>query len=195
MKKTIFLCLLLAIVSIMATGCSSCQSDNKKQGTTIKPTVSIVVENTISTDKEYMFVNYGKEYAWYETCVLLKDYLDAEACNGSISGVSNVFQGITNGDPNVVLFAHIPDSTQIDVRHGFWVEDFPMNNDIIKLTYKQAFEKIMATNSPKPHSKQCVLRKPIGPKPCNPQWIFGNIHQQLWVDAVTGEVTDSNPAF
>ena len=32
MKKLIF-CLMLAVVGLMATGCSSCQSENSKQGT------------------------------------------------------------------------------------------------------------------------------------------------------------------
>ena len=53
----------------------------------------------------------------------------------------------------------------------------------------------MEVNLPKPHSKHVVLRKQIGPKACNPQWIFGNITSQIYVDAVTGEVNSKNPAF
>ena len=79
--------------------------------------------------------------------------------------------------------------------HGFWVEDFPMNEENIAVSYQEAYEKLMAVNLPKPHTRQVVLRKQIGPKPCNPQWIFGNLREQLYVDAVTGEVRDYNPSF
>jgi hypothetical protein len=53
----------------------------------------------------------------------------------------------------------------------------------------------MAVNFPKPHSKHVTLRNPIGPVAINTQWIFGNVHEQIWVDAVTGECANSNPAF
>lgn len=70
-----------------------------------------------------------------------------------------------------------------------------LNDELISLTFKEAYQKIMEINFPKPHSKQCVLRKPLGPIDCHPQYIFGNIRSQLYVDAITGGVTDKNPAF
>lgn len=70
-----------------------------------------------------------------------------------------------------------------------------MNDELIKLTYKDAFDRVMATNCPKPHSQHVVLRKELGPKVANPQYIFGNSSAQLYVDAVTGEVRDTNPVF
>ena len=39
------------------------------------------------------------------------------------------------------------------------------------------------------------LRQPLGPKECNPQWVIGNIMQVIFVDAVTGEISDWCPAF
>jgi hypothetical protein len=53
----------------------------------------------------------------------------------------------------------------------------------------------MAANAPKPHSRQVVLRKEVGPNSINPQYIFGNFQAQLYVDAVTGDVKTKNPAF
>ena len=44
-------------------------------------------------------------------------------------------------------------------------------------------------------SRYVTLRNPIGPVAVNTQWIFGNIHEQIWVDAVTGDTKNSNPAF
>ena len=173
-----------------------CSCKGKKKETTAKADLN--VENVTTTDKEYMFVNYGGEYKWFETCILLKDYLDGE-CDGAIAGISNVFQVTRekgqSADVFVVLAAHTPDVITYEEKQGFWVEDFPLEVEEVKLTYKEAFDKVMATNCPKPHSKNCVLRKPIGPKACNPQYVFGNIQAQLWVDAVTGDVKESNPAF
>ncbi len=159
-----------------------------------------VVENLISMDRQDMFTNYGKVYRWYETCIVLDEFMDEE-CDGSIKGVSNVFQTIEefeegkSFDTHVVMFTHTPDTTAVEVKWGFWVEDFPLNDEVIKVTFKEAFDKVMATNYPKPHSQHVVLRKEIGPNDANPQYIFGNSHAQIYVDAVTGEVSDKNPVF
>ena len=198
MKKYLMLMsvALLAVVTLTLSGCKGCKSEKKEAPVLVQD--KYAVENVVSTDKQYMFVNYGGDYRWYETCVLLKDYLD-EDCNGDIAGVSNVFQVVTmdegGGDSHVILMAHTPKADTIDVKQGFWIEDFPMNDEAINITYKQAFDIVMGVNYPKPHSRQCTLRKPIGPKDCNAQWVFGNIEAQLWVDATTGDVATSNPAF
>jgi hypothetical protein len=98
-------------------------------------------------------------------------------------------------DTQVVSFAHIPGEKGIEVKHGFWVEDFPLNDEEIKLTFAEALERIFEVNYPKPHSKYIVLRKEVGPISANPQYIFGNLTYQFYVDAVTGNVTDQSPAF
>ena len=156
------------------------------------------MERTTTLDKEYMFKNYGGDYKWFESCILLKNYLDEEN-DGTISGISNVFQVIResgkSADVFVVLAAHTPDSTAYEVKEGFWVEDCDMSKEEIKISFKEAYDKMMAVNLPKPHSRNCVLRKQVGPKDANPQYIFGNIQSQIYVDAITGDVTDKNPAF
>lgn len=124
--------------------------------------------------------------------------MDSKNANDSVVGISNIFQVVEQKssksfDVHVIMYTHVGDSTQVDVKHGFWIEDYPM--DSVKVTFKEAYAKLMATNLPKPHSRQCVLRKEIGPKECNPQYIFGNSEAQVYVDAITGEVTDINPAF
>jgi hypothetical protein len=40
-----------------------------------------------------------------------------------------------------------------------------------------------------------ILRLPVGPKDCNPQWVFGDIGDVLFIDAITGEIRDYDPAF
>ena len=187
MRKITFFVLLAMCLFI-----ASCSSCNKKKDSV---STELNVENIVNTDKEYMLSNYG-EYTWFETCIVLDEFLDEE-CDGSIKGVSNIFQVIKEKekgyDTQVILISHTPDTTAVEVRKGFWVEDNPL--DTIAVSFKQAFDKLMATNLPKPHSQQVVLRKKVGPVTCNPQYVFGNIKAQIYVDALTADVSDEDPAF
>lgn len=186
MRKNFFICLLLAIAGIMVTGCSSCKSENKKQDVVAE----LDVDNVISTDREWMFLNADENYKWYETSVTLKNFLDEEN-DGTVESITDVFQ--TN-DPKVFIISHDSEGdANVEIKCGFYVDDFEM--DSVVIGFKDAFDKLMDANYPKPHSRQCVLRKQVGPKPCNAQYIFGNTREQLYVDAVTGDVSDINPAF
>lgn len=114
--------------------------------------------------------------------------------------VVNIFQGVvergTGFDTWVWKFQHLADRTVLtESIQSFWIENQALNDEIIKLKYVEAFDKIMQTNTSKPQSKHVILRNPVGPVAINTQWIFGNIHEQLWVDTVTGNVATSNPAF
>ena len=197
MRKLIFCLSVLACLFMMSC---SCEKNKPTEDVAVNDsTAGFVVENLTGMDRQKMFQDYGKNYNWYETCIVLKDFLDSEETDGTVTGVSNIFQvseekgcGV---DVHVIMFTHVGDSTQVDVVNSFWVEDFPMNEDAIKLTFKEAYDRVMAANAPKPHSRQVVLRKQIGPNPINPQYIFGNQTAQLYVDAVTGDVRTKNPAF
>lgn len=196
-KKCIFG--LMAVAALMITSCSSCEKSENKSEITESEITKLNASSVTSTDREYMYINYGSDYRWFEQCVLLKDFLDEDG-DGTIEGISNVFQVIDKNsdsyDTYVLLIAHSDNGKDsIDVKHGFWVEDFPLNDADIEITFEQAYDKIMQVNFPKPHSRHCVLRKEIGPIAANPQYIFGNNKAQLYVDAVTGEVSDKNPAF
>lgn len=202
--------LLALFVSVTLASCNGCTTATDKDiGSKPLAEFEVIpgsvgefgVEQCISADREFMNLHYAQDYRWYETCITLANYLDDEACDGTVETVENVFQVVTvydktGGDSEVVFIKHAANKdTEVYSQHGFWIEDFPLTDQGVKLTYKQAYDKITATNSPKPHSRKCVLRNPVGPNPCNPQWVFGNIKAQLWVDAVTGEVNNSNPAF
>ena len=183
---------------ILAFGLNSCNSCSKTTDESVES--SIIVENTISVDREYMALNYG-DYKWYETCVVYDNYIDADTTI-VVEGVSNIFQVLVAVDDNsfdtkVVSIAHIKDNSRVEVRErAFWVGDFPLNDETIALTFDDAFERLMEANLPKPHSKYVVLRREIGPKPgVNAQYIFGNANYQVYVDAVTGDVRPNNPAF
>lgn len=194
---------MIALFSLMFafTACNSCKKDAKQAeaDVVVVDTAALNVENVTGTDKQYMFTNYGADYRWFETQITMKDFLDEET-DGTIESITNVFQVVeqvspTSADVFVILAAHTADSTAYDVKHGFWMEDQVLNNETIKVTFKQAFNKLMATNLPKPHSRHCVLRKEVAPVDANPQYIFGNTQATVYVDAVTGEVSDKNPAF
>ena len=173
----------------------SCNRTNK----VVEP-APLNVENTISVDKEKMYLTSGEDYRWYETLILLNNYLDEEN-DGSIAEVVNIFQKVTNRDEHsfdteVYKFQHFADGTcVIDSIRGFWVEDFPLVDSLITITYDKAFELTNQVNLPKPHSRHVCLRNPIGPISVNPQWVFGNIESQIWIDAKTGEAKNSDPAF
>ena len=197
MKKVIFLMASLAIMMSLAS--CKCSSDNQKP---VEPAIvvdTLTVENTVSTDRQAMYLNHGEDYRWFETGVVLKDFLDEEN-DGTIEMVVNVFQVIeaydsTSFDTFVFKYQHTLEGDAQDSVHGFWVEDYPLNEEAVVVTFKEAYEKVMEANLPKPHTRQVVLRKQVGPVAANPQWIFGNLKSQIYVDAVTGKVSDKNPVF
>lgn len=211
MKKNLFFCLLLTIVSMMATGCSSCQSENKPQesvcdnkdidGVLPKP-APIVLENCISTDRQAMYIKCLKDtsmYRFFESSIVLKDFLNNDP-DGEIEKVTNIFQKIKEVgkgyDTMVYFFEHNSNGTEkVDSVEGFWIEDYPLDEEPIAISFNLAFKKLMEANLPKPESRHCVLRKEVGAKPCNAQYIFGNSISQVYVDGVNGNVQTSDPAF
>lgn len=192
---------MIGLLFAFALGFSSCNGcKNKEADAVVVEDSALNVENLISMDRQAMYNKVGDDYRWYETCMKLNGFLDEEN-DGSLAEVVNVFQAVIarsehSFDTKVYKFQHFADGTYAeDSVIGFWVEDEPMNNEAIKVTYKEAYEKLMATNMPKPHSRYVTLRKQVGPKAANPQYIFGNLVETVFVDAVTGEVFDYNPAF
>ena len=185
-------------------GCSNNASEEQVKDSTevvVKDSSSVLnVEHTITLDRQSMYMKHGGDYRWYETEILLPEFMDEEDATSTPTMIVNIFQTVVergNGfDTWVYKFQHFDDGTvAVDSVRGFWIENTPMENTAIKLTYEEAWNKVQAVNFPKPHSKHVTLRNPIGPIQVNTQWIFGNIHEQIWVDAVTGECKNSNPAF
>ena len=206
MKKLFYVFSVLCMSVLMFSSCNGCQSKTEepvlKDSTVVDSTktVAINVEHAIATDRQAMYLKFGKDYRWYETDILLPEFLNSENVTSDPVMVVNIFQSIVergNGfDTWVFKFQHLNDGTVLtDSIQGFWIENQALNDEVIKLKYVEAFDKIMQTNAPKPQSKHVTLRNPVGPIAINTQWIFGNIHEQLWVDAVTGDVKNSNPAF
>ncbi len=189
--KKIIMFLMASVLLLGATSCTSCNKEKQKMET--------VVEQTIKSDRAYMCEHYGCVYTWFESQIVLNEFLDAEDCTGTVFGLTNVFQVIDEAedgiDVHVVTFTHTADALKIKEVEGFWVEDEPLDTAEVKITYRQAYQRMMESNYPKPHSPYCTLRKEVGQYDCNPQYIFGDVEAQLYVDATTGKVSDKSPAF
>lgn len=185
MKKILFFSLLMTI-GLLVSSCSSC---SKKQSNS-EEKAPLVVENLISADREYMYNTYNENYRWYETTIVLNDTIDSENCDGSFKEVENLFQYIDEeGQPNVVKIIHTADTTVYETIKSFVIEDSRLNDEPIKLTYADAWQRLVESNAVRPHSVYCVLRKALLPGIEYPQYIFGNEAAQITVDAFTGDVT------
>ena len=196
-KLSLFMIGLLFAFALGFSSCNGCK--NKEADVVVVEDSALNVENLISMDRQAMYNKVGDDYRWYETCMKLNNFLDEEN-DGSLAEVVNVFQAVIDRgqgyDTKVYKFQHFADGTCFeDSVIGFWIEDFPMNEEAIQVTYDEAYDNLMAVNIPKPHSRYVTLRKQVGPVDANPQYIFGNLHETVFVDAVTGEVFDYNPAF
>lgn len=217
MKKSIILCLLLAIVSIMATGCTSCQSENTKQETVYHDYDGVVQDFTagvshiqaLHRQKMYNIIQFLKEqgheialnnYQWRNSLVILNDTVTAENIDDlHIVSIRDVFYYWSNkfGPQVQYITDHVVYGTQIPYPiSDVWIEDKDMSDAPIKLSAEEALTRLKEWNGILP--KDCnfiILRLPVGPKDCNPQWTFGDVGDVLFIDAVTGEIRTWNPAF
>jgi len=157
------------------------------------------VEKTIDEDKQTMYTEFGDDYRWFETDVVLENWLD-EKNDNTVETVLNIFQVVeiidsTSADVFVHKFEHKDNEINRTIAHDFFVGNHQLNNVKITVSFKKAYDRVQKSKYEKPHSRQVVLRWEIGAEDCNPQWIFGNTQSQLYVDALTGEVSDTNPAY
>jgi len=199
MKSKMFWIILLACAAVLIViQACSCEKEKSEKAWLCSSNPELNVEHSIAMDRQFMYANYADDYRWFETNIVLKDFMDEE-CDGTIVSIRNVFQYVIErgkgADVYVVLSSHTLEGSTIERIHDFWIEDWPMNDDDISISFKEAYERLMEANCPKPHSRQVTLRKMVGPVEANPQWIFGNMREQVFVDAVTGNVSVNNPSF
>ena len=187
MKRLLFL-LLMACTMLCA-----CHRNSKTADPVVLDRILNVDELT-SSDNADMTAKFG-DYTWYETQVLVKNYLDAEY--DGVEEVTNVFQVATkdsdNYDVKVIVYNHTLTKDNTYEINGFWFGDFPLEE--VEVSYEASVALFYAVNDVKPHSKHITLRREIGPINCNAQWIYGNVQMQRYVDAVTGKYSENSPAF
>ena len=143
--------------------------------------------------------HHGK-YEWRNSLVILNDTVTAENIDDlHVVSIRDVFYYWDNqfGPQVQYITSHVKYGVQIpwpicDV----WIEDSDMSEQPIKISAEQALMRLKEWNGILP--KDCnfiILRLPVGPKDCNPQWTFGDVYDVLFIDAVTGEIRDYDPAF
>ena len=220
MKKFYFiLSLMLAIVGIMATGCSSCESGNKKQEV-VKESVyhdynGVVQDFTAGVNhiqalhRQEMFrvIEALPEdakplnpdgYEWRNCRVMFNDTLTLENIDElHIMSIKDVYCYWNKFGPwKQDVISHVELGVLVPwPENDLWIEDGDMSNAPIKLTFEDALQRLKEYNGIIPRSYFITLRLPVGPKKCNPQWTFGGIEHVLFIDAVTGEISDNCPAF
>ncbi len=205
MKKLIF-CLTLMIIGLTATGCGSCQSENNKQGSGVMAQADYDgvaqdftsgVANIVALHKQTMFSMIKGEYEWRNLQVLFNETINAETLDDlHVIDITDVFyywkdgpwiQFITsNVDKGMLISARIPD---------VWVEDCNMNDAEIRLWPEDVLNLLKEWNGIIPQSNGMILRMPLGPRDCNAQWVIGGISDVIFIDAVTGDITNWCPAF
>lgn len=189
MKK--FLVFLMGIMLMI--GVSSCKCTRDEE-----PVVEFP-ESTITMDRVQMD-EMADAYKWFETRVEYDNFFDADTTL-TFTKAESLFQVAVEDSLGVKTFVydftHYPDVEDADLKQieGFILDDMPLNDEQIVLTFSEALERLYEANLTKPHSTKVVLRKALGPKVANAQYIFGNTKEQVFVDAVTGDVTDKNPVY
>lgn len=208
MKKIFILCFLLAIVSIMATGCASCQSENKEQPSecvNYHDYDGVVQDFTAGTahivalhrQTAYTLLE-GKQYEWRNTRVIFNDTIDLNALDQiHITDVNDVFYYWNEQGPWIqYINSNVKNGVQIPWPiQDVWIEDEDMSNAPVKLSCEDALQRLKEYNGIVPKTYFITLRKPVGPLDCNPQWTIGDAFNVLFIDALTGEVRDWCPAF
>ena len=145
-------------------------------------------------------VAHPGKYEWRNSLVILNDTVTAENIDDlHVVSIRDVFYYWDNqfGPQVQYITSHVKYGVQIpwpicDV----WIEDSDMSEQPIKISAEQALMRLKEWNGILP--KDCnflTLRYPVGPKDCNPQWVFGDVYDVLFIDAVTGEIRDYDPAF
>lgn len=206
MRKLVF-CLTLAIVGLMATGCNSCKSENKQESekVAVKADYDGVVQdftagvaNIVSLHRQTMFTLVdGCEYEWRNLQVVFSDKITEESLDDlKVVDVTDVFYYWNEGPWVQYITSNVEKGTLIPDRiPDVWIEDGDMIESEIKLWPDDVIQKLKEWNGVVPPASTMILRLPIGPRRCNAQWVIGGIGEVIFIDAVTGEITDWCPAF
>lgn len=212
MKKFLLFGFLLAIVSIMATGCNSCKSENKQDAPPEEQVVingadydGVVADFTAGVShiqalhRQTMFnLIDGEPYQWRNSKVLFNDSINYENIDElKVVEVTDVFFYWNNEGPHVQFIAsNVKNGTIIPPTiQDVWIEDADLSDKEIKLTCEDVLRRLKEWNGLIPPAICMTLRYPVGPCECNAQWVIGDVYDVIFVDAVTGDISNWDPAF
>lgn len=212
MKKFIFMSL-LTLVCVALTGCSSCHSDKAKQetkdvvyhdydGVVQDFTAGVSHIQALHRQTIYQLAQQGNPvsgYQWRNSRIIFNDTLTFDNIDDlHITDINDVFYywDKDKGPQVQYVNVNVKRGTQIPWPiTDIWIEDDDLSDQPIKLSCEEAIMRLKEYNGILPKSYYITLRLPVGPKKCNPQWTFGDQYTVLFIDAVTGEIRDSDPAF
>lgn len=212
MKKMIFLlAVLLAMVGMMVgvCSCNGCKSEQKGDGQEaqvyhdydgVVQDFTAGVEHIQALHRQTMFSVLGVEkYEWRNSKIVFNDSITTETIDDlHVTDVNDVFYYWDEQKGPQVQFinSNVKSGTQIPwPTNDVWIEDDDLSEAPIKLTPEQALMRLKEVNCPIPPAKSMSLRLPVGPVACNPQYVVGDVFDVIFIDAVTGEVSNWNPAF
>lgn len=214
MKKQFFLSMLVAVVvSMMAGTMSSCTGcgkgepgspavDNKIEAHDYDGVVqdfTAGVANIQALHRQTMFTLLdGGFYEWRNSKVLFNDTITFENIDDlKVIEVTDVFFYWNSESPHVQFIASNVEKGMLipPVIHDVWIEDASLDDKEIKFTAEDVLTKLKEFNGLIPPAICMNLRYPVGPCDCNAQWVIGNAYDVIFIDAVTGEISNWNPAF
>ena len=184
MKK--FKILLSALALLFCLGaCSSCNSDKQEE------VASLDFNTIIQEDVEYALNNFV-DPKFYEAQIKFDKPITSEEYPNVIE-VFTVIQDVDtiNGTTWCYMFTHTPEGCVLDSVNEPWLEDCVIDLATVKLTLKDALDKLYETEFILPESAVAVLRRPLGPEILiYPLYIFGQMSTGfIEVDAGTGDVS------
>ena len=141
----------------------------------------------------------GTDFEWRNSRVVLSDTLTADNIDRlQAVEVIDVYQYWNDEGPWV---QYISTSRERGVQtpwpvNDVWIEDADLSAQPVSLSAEQALARLKEWNGVLPRGCNFItLRLPVGPRDCHPQWVVGGVYDPLFIDALTGAVSDSNPAF
>lgn len=165
----------------------------------------------------------GVKYEWRNSRVIFNDVITMENIDElHVTDVNDVFCYWNERGPWVqYINSHVKNGVQIPWPiNDVWIEDSDLSNLQIQLSAEDALQRLKEWNTAikreqngasssaaereqgraKPNgiippATFLTLRCPVGPKDCNAQWVIGNVNDVLFIDAMTGEIRDYDPAF
>ena len=207
MKKFYFILSLMLVVSgMMLTGCSSCQSGNNKQESVYHDYDGVVQDFTAGVShiqalhRQTVYSTLGvKEFEWRNSKIVFSDSVTFENIeNLHITDINDVFYYWDGQKGPQVQYVNSNIKSGIQIPwpiNDVWIEDDDLSEAPIKLSAEQALMRLKEVNCPIPPAKSMSLRLPVGPVECNPQYVIGDIYDVIFIDAVTGDISNWNPAF
>lgn len=211
MKKDYFFkflgVVLITVLALMINSCKGCKSETSQNdaqeayhdydGVVQDFTAGVSQIQALHRQTVYHLAG-GVNYEWRNSRVIVNDTITTENIDElHVTDVNDVFCYWNERGPWVqYINSNVKNGLQIPWPiNDVWIEDSDLSNQQIKLSAEDALQRLKEWNGVVPPAKFLTLRLPVGPKKCNAQWVIGNVYNTIFINAVTGDITDSNPAF